>query len=149
MLNRWIKHLAVALLAGLLLGPAVLAQEKAKNAAAPAKDAKKETEQPKPRIAVFRLSGPVQETPREEVFNFGGDTGTPLETLIRRLDKAAKDESVKAVVIVLDSPAIGSAQIEELRQAISRVRVPARKWSRMPIRLPAWASTACSRPRRG
>jgi len=26
------------------------------------------------RIAVFRLSGEVQETPREEVFNFGGET---------------------------------------------------------------------------
>ncbi len=122
----WIKHPALALLGGLLMGPVALAQEKPKSAAAPAKDvkaeAKKETEQPKPRIAVFRLAGSVQETPREEVFNFGGETGTPLDTLVSRLDKAAKDSSVKAVVILLDHPTIGSAQIEELRHAISRVR---------------------------
>jgi protease IV len=120
--KRWIKQSTVALLAGLLIGPLALAQEKPKSVTATTKDAKKETEQPKPRIVVFRLSGPVQETPREEVFSFGGDTGTPLETLVRRLDKAAKDSSVKAVVILLERPSIGSAQIEELRQAITRVR---------------------------
>ena len=69
---------------------------------APATTAKKEAELAKPRLAVFRLAGPVQETPREEVFNFGGDTGVPLATLVSRLDKAAKDSSVKAVVILLE-----------------------------------------------
>ena len=84
---------ALAVLAGLLVGPHAIAQEKPKDAAAPAqakaagaaaaKDAKKEPEPPKPRIAVFRLAGPVQETPKDEVFNFGGETGIPLETLVR------------------------------------------------------------------
>ena len=119
---RWIGQPALALIAGLLLGSGALAQEKPKNATVATKDAKKETDQPKPRIAVFRLAGSVQETPREEVFNFGGETATPLETLVSRLDKAAKDSSVKAVVILLDRPSMGSAQIEELRQAIARVR---------------------------
>lgn len=126
-LKRWIMRPALALLAGLLplLGPVTWAQEKPKDASAPAKDAKtdtkKEAEKPKPRIAVFRLAGPVQETPREEIFNLG-DSGTPLETLVRRIDKAAKDESVKAVVVLLEQPTIGSAQGEELRQALARVR---------------------------
>ena len=57
---------------------------------------------PKPRIAVFRLAGAVKETPTDEVFNFGGETGVPLETLVARMDKAAKDSAVKAVVILLD-----------------------------------------------
>jgi protease IV len=119
---RWIGQPAFALIAGLLVGAGALAQEKPKNTTVATKDAKKETDQPKPRIAVFRLAGSVQETPREEVFNFGGETATPLETLVGRLDKAAKDSSVKAVVILLDGPSLGSAQIEELRQAIARVR---------------------------
>ncbi len=81
------------------------------------------TEQPtKPKIAVFRLAGPVEETPREEIFNFGGETGISLETLVARMDKAAKDSAVKAVVILLDQTTVGSAQVEELRQAICRLR---------------------------
>jgi protease-4 len=119
----------LAVLAVLVAGPIGQAQEKPKSATPPAqtanaaaKDVKKTPEQPKPRIAVFRLTGSVQETPREEIFNFGGETATPLESLVSRLDKAAKDESVKAVVILLDQPSVGSAQVEELRQAISRVR---------------------------
>ena len=63
----------------------------------------------------------MQETPKEEVFNFGGETGIPLETLVSRMDKAAKDSSVKAVVILLDQPTVGLAQAEELRQAITRL----------------------------
>jgi protease IV len=123
---------ALAMLAGLLVGTNAIAQEKPKDAtdavqdkaasATAAKDSKKPPEPPKPRVAVFRLAGPVQETPREEMFNLGGETGIPLETLVSRMDKAAKDNSVKAVVILLDQPAVGSAQVEELRQAISRLR---------------------------
>ena len=45
----------------------------------------------------------------------------PLEDLVKRMDKASKDSAVKAVVIVLDQAAIGSAQVEELRQAIARL----------------------------
>jgi len=82
---------ALVVLAGLLVGPNAIAQEKPKDGTAPAqakpagavaaKDATKEPDAPKPRVAVFRLAGPVQETPKEEVFNFGGETGIPLETL--------------------------------------------------------------------
>jgi protease-4 len=85
-------------------------------------EAKKTTEPPKPRVAVFRIAGRVQETPREEVFNLGGENGIALATLVSRIDKAAKDDSVKAVVIVFDQPTIGAAQVKELREAFGRVR---------------------------
>jgi len=112
-----------------VFGPAAPAQENPKAAPkepaksqAPATTAAKEPQPPKPRLAVFRLAGQVQETPRDEVFSFGSETGVPLEALVERLDKAAKDSAVKAVVILLDHPVVGSAQIEELREAIVRVR---------------------------
>jgi protease-4 len=128
---RWMIQPALTVLTCLLAGPLVEAQEKPKQnppaqakagGEEAAKDVKHVPKPPKPRIAVFRLSGSVQETPREEMFSFGGETGIPLETLVARLDKAAKDSSVKAVVLLLDQPQVGSAQVEELRQAIARVR---------------------------
>jgi protease-4 len=132
---RWMSRLAVAALAGLAIGPSAKAQEKPKGttpatASTPAQaksvgaasQAAKTPEPPKPRIAVFRLAGTIQETPRDEVFSFGAETAVPLATLVSRLDKAAKDSSVKAVVILLEAATIGSAQVEELRQAIARLR---------------------------
>jgi protease IV len=131
---RWTRSLSMTVAAGLWLGQAAQAQDKDKDkpksmpAAAAAKtaettkDAKKEPAPPKPKVAVFRLAGTIQETPKEEVFNFGGETGVPLEDLVNRLDKASKDSAVKAVVIVLDQAAIGSAQVQDLRQAISRLK---------------------------
>jgi protease-4 len=125
---RWLMTSALAVAVGLTAWSTGLAQEKEKPkeaspkaGASQAKDTPKPAP-PKPRIAVFRLSGEVQETPREEVFNFGGEAALPLQTLVTRLDKAAKDESVKAVAILLEQPTVGSAQVEELRQSIARVR---------------------------
>ncbi len=133
--TRWIIQPAIAMLAGLLVVASATAQDKPKDTAnkpaqaaeaAGAKDTKKAPEQPKPKVAVFRMAGPVGETPKEETFNFGGETGISLETLVSRMDKAAKDSAVKAVVILLDQATIGVAQVEELRQAIARLRRRAR-----------------------
>src|SRR4051794_37488008 len=105
------NRLAMALAAGVLMGPAARAQEKPKETPAAAvqtkaadgnKGTKKEPAPPKPRIAVFRLAGTVKETPTDQVFNFGGETGAPLQELVARMDRAAKDGVVKAVVIVFD-----------------------------------------------
>ncbi len=129
---RSMNRPALAVLSGLIAGTLAIAQEKPKDAttgvsdkaagATAAKEVTKSPEPPKPRVAVFRLAGSVGETPKEEILNFGGETGTSLETLVSRMDKAAKDSAVKAVVILLDQPTVGSAQVEELRQAISRLR---------------------------
>jgi protease-4 len=129
---RWIDQAVLGLVVMLYSATAIRGQEKPKGTVAPAqekaagteaaKPAEREPEAPRPRIPVFRLAGTVQETPKEEPLNFSGETGIPLEALVSRMDKAAKDSAVKAVVIVLDQPVVGSAQIQELRQAIGRVR---------------------------
>jgi protease-4 len=119
-------------LAVLMLGSLATAQEKPREAAkpetavakgsTPASHEEKKPEAPKAKIAVFRLAGRVQETPKEEIFSLGADTGVPLKDLVSRMDSAARDSAVKAVVILLEQPTVGSAQVEELRQAIARLR---------------------------
>ncbi|MDG3006868.1 signal peptide peptidase SppA [Paludisphaera mucosa] len=114
--------LAAAIAAGAWGGRPARAQEKPPEAEAKKAEPEKKPEPPKPRIAVFRLSGAIKETPTDDVFNFGGESSTPLWTLVERLDKAAKDPAVKAVVVILESPTIGPAQVSELRQAFERVK---------------------------
>ena len=130
--TRWIIEPALALTAGLLVGPAPsprrnprIAQANRPKPPAP-RTRRRRPSSPRPKVAVFRLAGPVGETPKEEIFNFGGDTGISLETLVSRMDKAAKDSAVKAVVILLDQATVGTAQVEEVRQAIARLRAAGR-----------------------
>jgi len=73
-------------------------------------------------VAVFRLNGPLEETPSREEFALFGVPGTSLKELVERLQKAARDPDVKAVVILPESEAPGSAQVEELRAAMAAVR---------------------------
>ncbi|APW61350.1 signal peptide peptidase SppA [Paludisphaera borealis] len=128
--RKWMKLAVVMSAVGLaapFLSGAARAQDKPHDEAAKAKGAEvkkdeKKVEPPKARIAVFRLAAAVKETPTEEIFNFGGETGTPLWTLVERLDKAAADPAVKAVVVLLDGATIGAAQVGELRQAFDRVK---------------------------
>jgi protease-4 len=73
-------------------------------------------------VPVFRLDGPLTEAPAGEAFPMFGPPGTSLGELVARLGKAANDSNVTAVVILPESALPGSAQIEELRAAISLVR---------------------------
>lgn len=73
-------------------------------------------------IPVFRLHGAYTESGGDDGFSFGGDQTTPLRDLVAKLKKAATDPTVKAVVLLCDSPALGMAQIEELRQALDGVK---------------------------
>lgn len=73
-------------------------------------------------IAVFRLEGKLTEAPVDEAFPMFNLPGTSLKELVTRLDKAAHDANVKAVVILPDNASFGFAQVEELRGAMSRVR---------------------------
>ena len=158
-------RLAMALAAGVLMGPVARGQEKPKEttakgaatavqakAADAGKEAKKEPAPapPKPRIAVFRLAGAVKETPTDEVFNFGGETGVPLRELVERMDKAAKDGAVKAVVIVprpgdgRPGPGRGAAAGDRPRPGRGQGGHRPRRHDRR-----ASASTPCSRRPRG
>ncbi len=84
------------------------------------KETKKATTD-KPRIAVFRLAGPVGEQSEEELLSFS-TSGVTLKDLVARMKKATEDESVKAVVVLVEGGSIGLAQTEEVRQAMKRLR---------------------------
>ncbi len=77
-----------------------------------------------PSVAVVYVEGPIQ-LGSEEVSPFGGTAGAFSSTLRKALDKAAKDDSVKAVVLRIDSPG-GSALASEIILNASR-RVAERK----------------------
>lgn len=73
-------------------------------------------------VAVFRLKGAVTETPGETGLLFGSEHAIALKDLVAKLKKAADDGAVKAVVLSLEGAALGTSQIEELRQAMARLR---------------------------
>jgi len=107
MLRRWCYALGAAALVTTVFAPAARAEDK--------KD-KKAT------VAVFALNGAVTEQPKGEDFPFGSVGGISLKELVERLDKAADDSQVKAAVILLDGASVGTAQKEEVRQAMAKFR---------------------------
>ncbi len=74
------------------------------------------------KIAHFHLSGALTETPQEDPFGLMAGKATSLESLLRRLAKARKDDSVKAVVLTTSGMSMGAAQIEELRDELNKFR---------------------------
>ncbi|HLJ94651.1 MAG TPA: signal peptide peptidase SppA [Gemmataceae bacterium] len=91
-------------------------------AAARAADDEKKADASAPTIAVFRLTGAVTEEPAEETFSFGSTKAVSLKDLVTRMKQAAEDEAVKAVVLLHEEGAIGSAQREEIRQVMAKLR---------------------------
>ena len=71
----------------------------------------------KPTVAVFRLSGAVTESPADESIPLFSPPGTSLKDIVERIGKAAADPEVKAVVVLAESAQVGTAQVEEVRQA--------------------------------
>jgi protease-4 len=86
-----------------------------------AADTKKSSKN-KPVVAVFRLRGPIVETPAEENFLMGTSRSVTLHSLIERMSKAREDENVKAVVITLDGATVTLPQAEEIRQRMADLR---------------------------
>lgn len=84
-----------------------------------------ETKKPSPpdkKVAMMRLRGMLSE--RESMMSlFMSDTdhGT-LRGFIKRIDQAASDKAVKAMVLVIDEPMLAWGQVREIRQAIQRLR---------------------------
>jgi protease-4 len=83
------------------------------------KDAKPDA---KPKVAVFRLMGDLTESPVDETLSLGGAASISLNDLVARMQKAGDDPDVKALVILHEAGSIGSAQAEELRQTMAKVR---------------------------
>ncbi|MBM4023770.1 MAG: signal peptide peptidase SppA, partial [Planctomycetes bacterium] len=88
--------------------------------AAAAGPAKAKDQQAVGTIAHFRLAGDFPEGVGQ-----GGllaDVAPRLHRLIERLDKAAADERVRGILLVIESPTIGRGRAEEVRTAIGRLR---------------------------
>ncbi|CAN5578273.1 signal peptide peptidase SppA [soil metagenome] len=78
-------------------------------------------DQAKPIVAVFKINSDVTETPGEG-FSLFGKQPVSLRDLTSRLNKAAADANVKAVVLLMEGGSLGSAQIEEVRQSIEKLK---------------------------
>ncbi len=75
------------------------------------------------RIAHFHLSGALTEQPQEDPLGLTSGKMTSLKSLLERLDKARKDDSVRAIALTLGGLSMGAAQIEELRDALTKFNV--------------------------
>ena len=73
-------------------------------------------------VPVFRLNGPLTESPAAEGIPLFGPPTTSLKDLLERMNKASKDPSVKAVIILAERLGAGPGQVEEIRQAIGEIR---------------------------
>jgi protease-4 len=82
----------------------------------------KKADSTKATIPVFRLTGAITEAPADETVFFASNKAVSLKDLVARMEQAAKDESVKAVVILEEGGSVGAAQKEELRQAMAKLR---------------------------
>ena len=89
---------------------------------APAAEGQKDNAKSKSTVAVFRLRGPIVETPAEENFLFRRDALRVAQGPCRADGKGADDEAVKAVVLALDGTAVTLSQAEEIRQSMAAVR---------------------------
>ena len=77
-------------------------------------------------IAVYDLEGMISEGGQEEasLLSLDMNAGRPLThfDLVRSLEAATADESVKGVVLDLDQGGLGLAQVQELRRLLAGVR---------------------------
>ena len=95
----------------------------ASSGGSPAADRQPEKPREKPRtatIAHVRITGDLPDGVGQ-----GGllaDVSPRLHRLVERLDKAADDDRVAAVLVVIEAPAIGRGRGDEIRAAISRIR---------------------------
>src|SRR5262245_9051747 len=118
-MKRSIRWLLMLLL---LIGTMPAAFAAADDTPQPAKEEEAAKAAAKQIVAVFRLKGGLSETPTDESFPLLAEQTTALKNLVQRMQKAAADKDVKAVVITLNDFGAGFAQIEELRQAIAGLR---------------------------
>lgn len=99
--------------------------EKPSPKVAPAKKEPKEGKKAEPAkktltVADFTLRGEYPEGPTQA--GLFGEMQSSLDEVIGRLDAAAEDEAVAAVILRIEQLAIGRGKLEELRAAVARVR---------------------------
>ena len=77
---------------------------------------------PENAVLVLELSGDLEEAPPRDLLSQWSSRGPALPTLLLLLDMAAADSRVQAVLLHVRPLSIGYARIQELRDALSRVR---------------------------
>ncbi|MEZ6082854.1 MAG: S49 family peptidase [Phycisphaerae bacterium] len=80
-----------------------------------------EKESKDPSIAIVYVEGAIS-TGEDEVSPFGGSSGAKSTSIRKALDKAAEDDSVKAVVLRVDSPGGSALASEIIYDAAMRVK---------------------------
>jgi protease-4 len=78
-------------------------------------------------VAHFHLSGSLTESPVVDPFGLTAGQVTSLADLVGRFKQASKDDNVKAVILTYDGMNLGFGQLEELREAIDRVKAAGKK----------------------
>jgi protease-4 len=73
-------------------------------------------------VPVFNISGSFKEKSMPDDPIFGAIGGESLRGVVARLDKARQDPNVKGVVVLLSSASLGTAQLEEFRAALDRLK---------------------------
>ncbi|UCG32592.1 MAG: signal peptide peptidase SppA [Phycisphaerales bacterium] len=73
-------------------------------------------------VPVFRLDGTLAESPSELASLLGETKPSTLYQVVSRMKQAAEDPQVPGVVVLLESPSLGFAQIQELVAAMGRLR---------------------------
>jgi protease-4 len=117
----FVLRFAVAMTLWLSVGREVHAQPAAAERGASAEGAERAAKRKSSAtVAHIRLAGSLPDGVGQ-----GGllaDVAPHLHRLIERIDKAAQDQRVKALVLQIESPAIGRARGDEIRAAIARFR---------------------------
>ncbi len=105
-----------------------------------ARDEKKETPKAEPAkktltVADLTLRGGFPEGPAQQ--GLFGEMHSSLDSMIGRLDAAAEDDAVSAVVLRIERLALGRGKLHELRCAVARIREAGK---------PVWAVLTSAEP---
>ena len=71
-------------------------------------------------VAALTIRGSLPESAGQ--LGLFGQIESNLAELIRRLDQAARDDDIRAVVLEIRNPTIGRGKLQELRSALQRIR---------------------------
>lgn len=109
-----------------LLAPAFLALGSLATADEPAKkDEGKST--PKPVIAHIKISGSLGENPSDLGGLFSSSVPETLKTIQERIEKAAKDPNVAAVLLEVGELSVGWGKLDEIEASIAKLRKAGKK----------------------
>lgn len=76
------------------------------------------------RVAVFNFDGPLTEKPVADMgFSFGAQPDS-LKDVLESLDEADDDSAISAILITVDTPGMGLAQVQELSDKIATLDKP-------------------------